>query len=194
MRTERLIEELKGSLDAIEHLKTLKEGIKHPKVKAWRARTLELLNLGGKACKKAHATLHAMQFNSKSFEDTFVGQQGYINQHEAMKKILEQTIMTLDLFGRPEDQGELPQWRPPAKNRIVKGHLIIDGMEVAPDSVSLEEMFRCFEHFVRESPALTEEMQATLLSNLEKFMENDLYKPFLSQRLDQMFAHWPDTT
>jgi len=192
MKTERLVDELKSCLSEIDHLKTIKEGIHHPQVKAWRARCLNLLQLGGKACTKAHQSMKSMQFISSSYEDTFVGQQSYLNQHDAMKKILDQTIMTLELFGRPEERGDLPQWRPPAKNRVVKGHILIDGMAVEPDSVTIQEMFRCFELFVKESEALTQEMQETILDGLTKVLNNEIYRPFLSQKLDKLFAHWPN--
>ncbi|PIE02069.1 MAG: hypothetical protein CSA81_08785 [Acidobacteria bacterium] len=194
MNTERLIQELKSCLEEIDKLKTIEEGIKNPKVKAWRSRSLEALKQGGKACNKAFASLQSMQFASKGYEDTFVGQQSYINQHDAMKKILSQTIMTLELFGRPEDKDELPEWRPPAKNRVVKGRLVIDGMEVEPNSVTIEEMLKCFEQFVKESPALTEQMRFNIQSKLLTLLQNDLYKPFLSQKLDKLFAHWPDNS
>jgi len=194
MKTEQLIDVLKECLSEIDHLKTIKEGIHHPKVKAWRSKSLDTLRDGGKACLKAHRSLKAMQFVSSSYEDTFVGHQCYLSQHDAMKKILGQTIMTLELFGRPEDKEELPNWRPHAKNRVVKGRLNIDGLEVAPDSVTIQEMLNCFELFVRDSSALTDEMRQNMLSGLTRILGNDLYQPFLSQKLDKLFAHWPDNS
>jgi hypothetical protein len=192
MDTATLIVELKACLEQISTLKKIKEGIHHPHVKAWRSRTLELLKSGGAACIKAHASLASMQFISDTFEDTFVGQQSYLNQHEAMERILSQTIMTLEVFGRPEDKEPMPSWTPPNRHGAT-GKIVVGEHKVGLDQVSIEETLSCFVEFVKASNSLTEEMRQRLIEHVERINSSDLYRPFLQQKLDAMFSFWPKT-
>lgn len=192
MDTASLITGLKAVIDRIPEIKEIREGIHHPKVKAWRTKVLDLLTEGGKACDAALRSFKNMGLETLNLEDTFVNRQSYIGQLETIERVLRQTLQTIEVFGRPEDRDILPHWIPPSAKKA-RGKLTIGDQEVDPQSISMAEIIECFVAFVKESNDLTEEMRADFLYHLTQIRDNDLLHPFLGQRLDALLAHWPES-
>ncbi|MCB1042695.1 MAG: hypothetical protein KDC35_07140 [Acidobacteria bacterium] len=193
MDTPTLILALKEMIAMIPEIKEIKEGIHHPRVKAWRTRVLDVLSEGGKACEAALRSMKKMGLETLSLEDTFVNRQSYIGQLETIERALRQTLQTVEVFGRPEDRDILPHWEPPSVKKA-KGTLNIGDEEVDAHSISQHEILTCFVAFVKASNDLTEEMRAELLYHLTQILNNDLYQPFFSQKLDVLLAHWPESS
>lgn len=192
MDTPTLIEGLTQLLDEIPKLIKFKQGIHHPRVKAWRTRLIEVLSRGGKACQSALESIKRLGLETLNMEDTFINQQSYISQLQAADRVLRQTVQTLEVFGRPEDRDILERWPEPKSERRADGHLMIGDLKVDPKTITLREVFECIVGFTKASNDLTQEMRKHVLASLQEITGNPLYQPFLIQRLDKVLEHWPE--
>ncbi len=192
MDTPSLIADLKEVITRIPEVKAIREGIHHPKVKAWRTCVLDLLAEGGKACDAALRSMQKMGLETLNMEDTFVNRQSYIGQLETIERVLRQTLQTIEVFGRPEDRDILPHWSSPRIKKVL-GTLTIGDQDVDAQSISINEILECFIAFVKDSNDLTESMRAEFLYHLTQIRDNDLLHPFLGHKLSALLAHWPES-
>lgn len=191
MKTRQIKQAFREVIDEIAEIREIKEGIRNPKVKAWRTRVLQLLSHGGKACQNALVSMQRMGLETLALEDTFVNRQSYINQLEAIERVLRRTLQTIEVFGRPEDRDIMPNRGEPKSEVMVTGCLKIGDQDVDPQSVTLGEVLACVHAFVKASNDLTQDMRQDILKHLGEITDNELLQPFLKHKMDRVLAHWP---
>lgn len=190
MDTPSLLRDLRQCVGQIPEIMGIAEGIHHPKVKSWRSRVFSLLKEGGSTCERALRSMKNLGLESIPLEDTFVNRQSYLSQLEAMQNILNQTIQTIEVLGRPEDREQLPNWGKPRSSRKAHGSLMIGDQEVDPASITIVEVLDCLVSYIQETNDLTEEMRAEMLDHLLQVRRKDLFQPFLGHRLNDVLSHW----
>ena len=190
METGQLINSLQESLEEIPQLKNIKEGLHHPHVKAWKTRLEDLLSEGGSCCQKTLTSVRKMKNQIAGSE--FIKVQTYINQLDAMERSLKQTIQTIQVFGRPEDNDVLPHWGKPKSQQRAVGHLMVGDEEVSTDSITIHEVLDCLVSLAEDSNDLSSEMRDTMVNNLRNILDDDLLQPFLGRHLDVLLGHWPE--
>ncbi len=190
MDTPQLIERLKAAAQEIPSLQSIKEGLHNPHVKSWKTKLEDVLAEGGSACEKTLESLRKMK--SAFGSNDFIKMHTYINQLEALERSLKQTIQTIQVFGRPEDNDILPHWRKPKSQCLAVGHLMVGEEEVTTESISIHEVLDCLVSLSEDSNDLSDQMRHQLVSHLNAILEDDLLQPFLSQRLDALLGHWPE--
>ena len=190
MQTSDLIAHLKSLLQEIPEVKTVKEGFHNPHVKAWKTKLEDALEEGGTTCTKALQALRKMKMNLSGSE--FIKTQTYLSQLDAFQNTLQQTIQTIEVFGRPEEKKKVPDWGKPKSRQRAVGHLMVGEDEVAVDEITIHEVLACLISLSEDSNDLTATMRDTLVGRLRSIVDDDLLQPFLSQRLDALLGHWPE--
>ena len=190
METPQLIERLKDAVQEIPSLKNIKEGLHNPHVKSWKTKLEDTLAGGGSACEKTLVSLRKMKSTFSGSD--FIKIQTYINQLDALERSLKQTIQTIQVFGRPEDNDILPHWGKPKSQCLAVGHLMVGEEEVATETITIHEVLDCLVSLGEDSNDLSVEMRHQLVDPLSAILANDLLQPFLSQKLDALLGHWPE--
>lgn len=190
METNELIKDLKLLLGEIPQIKQVKEGFHNPHVKSWKTKLEELLKEGGSTCAKAHDTVRKMKMNLSG--SAFIKNQTYLNQMDALHRTLQQTIQTIEVFGRPAREQRLPQWGKPKSQQRAVGHLMVGDEEVATDEINIHEVLECLISLAEDSNDLSEQMRTTMVKHLQAIVTDEVLQPFLSQRLDALLGHWPE--
>jgi len=188
--TDDLIKNLKALLQEIPEVKTVKEGFHNPHVKAWKTKLEDALTEGGSTCSKALQALRKMKMNLSGSE--FIKTQTYLSQLDAFQNTLQQTIQTIEVFGRPEEKNKIPQWGKPKSQKKAVGHLMVGEEEVATDEITIHEVLSCLISLAEDSNDLTDAMRKSLVGSLNGLTQDELLQPFLSQRLDVLLGHWPE--
>lgn len=190
MQTPEIIESLKACVDEIEQLKTIREGVHNPQVKAWKAKLESVLEEGGSACSKALLSLRKMR---ESFSgNDFIKVQTYITHMEALERSVRQTIQTIQVFGRPEDKDPLPNWGRPKSQSLAVGQLRIGEDSVSTEDITIHEVLDCLVSLAEDSNHLTDKMRQNLMHHLNAILSDDLLQPFLHQKIDALLGHWPE--
>lgn len=190
METSELVAELKECVAEIPRLKTIKEGFHNPHVKAWKTRLEEVLVDGGATCKKALLTLRKIR--SSLIGSDFIKTQTYLNQLEALERTVKQSIQTIQILGRPEDNDVLPHWGKPKCQHLAAGHLMVGEEEVSTEHITIHEVLDCLVSLAEDSDDLSESMRTEMILHLKAILDNDLFQPFLSEHLDKLLGHWPE--
>ena len=190
MDTSKLILDLKVCLEEMPQIRTIKSGLHHPHVKAWKTKLHDLLEEGGKTC---HKTLICLKkINDSISGDAFIRRQTFINQLEALERNLKQTIQTIEVFGRPEDNDILPHWGKPKSQKLAVGHLMVGDEEISTDDITVHEVLDCLVSLAEDSNDLTDGMRDKMVQHLNAILQDDLLQPFLSQKIDSLLGHWPE--
>ena len=190
MSTSRVIQGLKESLREIPNLKSIKEGLHNPHVKAWKTKLEERLLAGGSACSKTLQSLKKMK-NAMAGSD-FIKQQTYLNHLDALERSLKQAIQTMEVFGRPEDNDILPHWKKPKSQNRAVGCLMVGDEEISTEAISIHEVLDCLVSLAEDSNDLSEEMRKPLVDHLQAILNDELLQPFLDRKMDVLLGHWPE--
>lgn len=190
MNTTDLVQQLKVFVAEVPDLIRIKEGFHNPHVKAWKTKLEGVLVEGGSTCSKALANIKLIR--SQIAGSDFIKSQTYRNQLECLERVLKQTIQTIEILGRPEDNDILPHWGKPKCQHLAAGHIMVGQEEVDCTSVTIHEVLDCLVSLSEDSSHLSESMRHKLISNLNAILEDDLLQPFLEQSMDHLLGHWPE--
>ncbi len=193
MEEHEIIEKLNKSLEEIETIKDDKRCIASPAVKNWKKNIENALEAAGTHCAKNLQSFRLLKFGApskavplrKNLED-FVNYNNYLIELEAAKKIIESSIKTLKLFGKKER--ELPfDWKK-KEAPIAAGEIIIGNNKVSINTISMIEVFWCFQQLIDQQKGIPEEIKEAISKTISNWSNNPLLSSTFSTSLDKVLG------
>jgi hypothetical protein len=193
MQEREILEKLNAALSEIESIKSDKKCIASPAVKNWKKNVENALEAAGAHCAKNLQSFRLLKFGApskgvplgKNLED-FVNYNNYLIELEAAKKIIESSIKTIKLFGKEEK--ELPfDWK---KKEIPQaaGEIFIGNNKVSINSISMLEVFWCFQQFINQQKAIPEDIKEAISTTINNWRNNPLLSSSFSVSLDKVLG------
>jgi len=197
MDAKDIIKELKATLELIDSLKEEKRCIASIAVKSWKKKVEDAMDAAGSHGAKNLQAFRALKFGApakaipigKKLED-FVQYNNFLMELEASKKLIASSIQTLSIFGKPGEDA-FADWRKKEVPKAV-GEITIGDKVVSVNSISLLELFVCFEKIIDDNKALSDEMKSHITDTLHKWRNNPVLSPLFSLSLDRVLGHLQD--
>lgn len=190
MDSSQLIVEIQDALQSIPDLRTERQAIGSPRVKAWKTRVEQVLRLGGKNTSKLLQNFQNLKFGAGAMGSEMVASsevkfQTYQAELDAAGKMLQNAVQTIRIFGVSEEQ-KLPDW---FKQEVKAAGLIrIGGKEVDIRTVTMNEFLSAILSLVDGDKSLDDSLKQIVGKHIESMQNHPLLQPFLNQTLDKAFA------
>jgi hypothetical protein len=190
MDSKDLMAQIQDCLQQVPDLRTERQAIGSPKVKAWKTEVERLLRLGGKNTSKLLQNFQNLRFGASAMGSDAVGSSGikfqaYQAELDTAEKILKNAIQTIQIFGVTEEQ-KLPDWF--KAQTKASGTIRLGSREVDIKTITIDEFLNALLALTESDKSLDESLKNELTSQISKVRKQSLLSPFLNQTLDKIFS------
>ena len=189
MDSSTLISQIKDCLKQVDELRTERQAIGSPKVKAWKTEVEHLLKLGGKNTSKLLQNFQALKFGAGAMGSDVGASQvkfhAYQAEMDAAEKLLKNAVQTIQIFGVSEE-AKLPDWFKPEKKAT--GKIQLGEKEVDIHTLTIHEFLLSFVDLAEGDKSLDESLKKEIRDHVSSIRKNPLLQPFLNQTLDRIFS------
>ena len=190
MESSEFISRVQECLKQVDSLRTERQAIGSPKVKAWRTEAEQLLKEGGKNTAKLLQSFQALRFGAgaagpDAVSSSDVKFQAYQAELDAAEKMLKNAVQTVQIFGISAEP-RLPDWiKAEAK---ASGTIKLGGKDVDIKTITVHEFLEAVLILSQSDKSLDESLKKEMEERLEGLRKHPLLSPFLSQSIDKVFS------
>lgn len=190
MDAAEFISKAQECVKQVDSLRSERQAIGSPKVKAWRTEVEQLLKQGGKNTSKLLQTFQQLRFGASAAgpEVTSTSEikfQSYQAELDAAEKMLKNAIQTVQIFGITEEP-KLPDWL--KQDAKASGTIKLGGKEVDIKTITVHEFLVAILTLTQSDKSLDESLKQEIEEHLEVIKKHPLLSPFLNQSIDKVFS------